>query len=192
MKKLFPLALVAALAAFPLFAEDQEDTVDTLDLLEPEVSEKDDKPAIWPAFFAIGELPATPDLVGVRITVPFSTRQENVTGLDLGFWGRSVYFEGFQLNILRNDARDYCSGVQAGFYNSVGRGNGVGVQFGLWNEASSMVGVQGGLVNLVGEAQGFQIGLINRAESLYGAQIGIINIIRDSDLPFFPVINIGF
>ena len=61
--------------------------------------------AVWPAFFALGEYPANPDVVGLRLTIPFSTRQENVTGLDLGFWGRSVYFEGIQVNLTEAFAR---------------------------------------------------------------------------------------
>ena len=49
-----------------------------------------------------------------------------------------------------------------------------------------------GLVNLVGEAQGFQIGLINRAETMVGYQVGLINVIRDAELQFFPIVNIGW
>jgi hypothetical protein len=79
-----------------------------------------------------------------------------------------------------------------GLYNSVGRGDLVGIQAGLWNEALSMRGVQAGLVNLAGEAEGFQVGLINRAETMHGYQVGLINIIRDAEYQFCPVVNIGF
>jgi len=40
--------------------------------------------------------------------------------------------------------------------------------------------------------QGFQFGLINRAESMYGFQLGGVNVIRESELTFFPIMNIGF
>ena len=55
-----------------------------------------------------------------------------------------------------------------------------------------MRGVQLGLVNLGGEMQGFQFGLINRCETMHGYQVGLINVIRDAELQFCPVVNIGF
>ncbi len=188
MKKLVMLTAVAALAA-PLFAQ--------------ETAKKDEKPeqaqetrrttnAVWPAFFAIGEFPANPDVVGLRLTIPFSTQQENVTGLDLGLWGRSIYFEGIQVNLLRNDVKDRCAGFQVGCYNSIGSGEMLGLQVGLWNEANALRGFQVGLVNVSGETEGFQVGLINRAETMHGYQIGLINVIRDAELQFFPIVNIGF
>jgi len=188
MKKVFLLAATAALA---------------LPVLAQEVAPKAEEPAqpreerrresgMWPAFFAICEYPDAYDVVGLRLTIPFSTRQENVTGIDLGLWGRSVTFEGLMLSILRNDVKDDLSGFQVGLYNSVGGGDLFGIQAGLWNEAGHMRGIQAGLVNVAGEARGFQVGLINRSETMYGYQVGLINIIRDAELQFFPVLNIGF
>ena len=187
MKKLVMLTAVAALAA-PLLAQE---------------AAKDEKPAqaqesrratnaVWPAFFAVSEFPANPDVVGLRLTIPFSTRQEGVTGLDLGFWGRSTYFEGIQVNILRNDVKDRCAGFQVGLYNSIGSGEMLGLQVGLWNEANALRGFQVGLVNVSGETQGLQVGLVNRAETMYGYQVGLINVIRDAELQFCPIVNIGF
>lgn len=187
MKKLVMLAAAAALAA-PLFAQE---------------TAKDEKPAqaqeqrsasnaVWPAFFAVSEFPANPDVVGLRLTIPFSTRQEGVTGVDVGFWGRSTYFEGIQVNVLRNDVKDRCAGVQVGFYNSIGSGEMLGVQAGLWNEANTLRGVQAGLVNVSGETEGFQVGVINRAETMHGYQVGLVNVIRDAELQFFPIVNVGF
>ena len=148
--------------------------------------------AMWPAFLAFCEFPNSPDVIGLRFTIPFSTVQENVTGIDIGLWGRSMYFEGLQFNVLRNDVIDAAAGFQFGLYNSIGRGDMMGIQAGLWNEAQSFRGVQCGLVNTVGEGEGLQVGLINRAETLSGYQVGLINVIRDAELAFFPVINIGF
>ena len=148
--------------------------------------------AQWPAFFAIGEYPSTPDLVGLRITIPYSTKQENVTGLDLGLWGRSQYFEGVQVNVLRNDVKDRAAACQVGFYNSIGMADLLGIQVGLWNESGCISGVQAGLVNLAGEMSGVQVGLINRTEEMYGFQVGLINIIRDAELQFCPIVNVGF
>ena len=115
-----------------------------------------------------------------------------MTGIDLGLWGRTLTFEGLMLNILRNDVKDDLSGFQVGLYNSVGGGDLFGIQAGLWNEAGHMRGIQAGLVNVACEARGFQVGLINRSETMYGYQVGLINIIRDAELQFCPVLNIGF
>ena len=188
MKKHISLALVAAVA-FPLFAQEAEGT-------EEEQAQSRETPRresrMWPAFFAISEFPASPDIIGLRLSIPFSTVQENVTGIDLGLWGRALYFQGIQLNLVRNDVKDELSGFQVGLYNTVGGGQLLGLQAGLFNEANSLRGAQVGLVNLGGEVQGLQVGLINRSETMVGYQIGLINVIRDNEMQFCPIINIGW
>lgn len=198
MKKLFPLALVAAFA-IPLCAEPAAPETETDELaldddssLAVQVDAPRKNSAMWPAFIGVWEFPETPDLVGVRFTIPWSTKQENITGFDLGFWGRSEYFEGVQCNVLRNDVKDVCSGIQCGIYNSVARGDLLGIQVGIWNESLAHRGVQLGIVNVSGDTQGFQFGIINRSETMYGFQVGLINIIRDAEIQFCPVINVGF
>ena len=190
MKKLALLTAVAV-ASMSLFAQEEAKQEPA-----PAAAQAEETPRVtdnvWPAFFAICEWPANPDVVGLRLTIPFSTRQDNITGIDLGFWGRSFYFEGIQVNILRNDVKDRCAGFQVGLYNSIGSGEMFGIQAGLWNEANAVRGIQAGLVNVAGEAQGLQVGLINRAETMYGYQVGLVNIIRDAELQFFPILNIGF
>ena len=188
MKKMLSFALIAAVAA-PLFA--QEAGVAEEKSNQPR-EERRRESNVWPAFFAICEFPANPDVTGLRLTLPFSTKQENISGIDLGLWGRSLYFQGIQLNVLRNDVKDEMSGFQVGLYNSIGSGQLLGLQAGLLNEAHQMRGVQAGLVNLCGTAEGFQIGLINRAETMTGYQVGLINVIRDAELQFFPIVNIGW
>ena len=188
MKKLMSVALVAGLA-FNLAA--QEASPDD-EARKVQREERRSESAIWPAFFAIGEFPASPDVIGLRLTIPFSTRQENVTGIDLGLWGRSMYFQGVQVNVLRNDVRDDAAAFQFGLYNSIGGGNLLGIQAGLFNEANSVRGLQCGIVNVAGEAQGFQVGVFNRAETMYGFQVGVINVIRDAEIEFMPLVNIGF
>lgn len=186
IKKLLALALVASVVC-PVFAEDGE-----TDQGGAKKQERAEESTAWPAFFAICQFPACPDVAGLRLTVPFSTRQDNVTGIDLGLWGRAQYFEGIQVNVLRNDVKDTMSGFQFGLYNSIGHGEMLGLQAGLWNESGCVRGFQIGLVNVAGEAQGLQVGLINRAETMYGFQVGLINVIRDAELQFFPIINIGW
>lgn len=191
----FVLPLCAATAAPEMVtAEDVADelTVEEDNRLDVKVDAPRKNVALWPAFIAIWDFPETPDLVGLRITVPCSTKQENVTGLDVGFWGRSEYFEGIQLNVLRNDVWDSCAGIQVGCYNSVARGDLFGIQVGLWNESMSHRGIQFGAINVSGDSQGLQIGLINRSETMYGFQLGLINIIRDAEFQFMPILNVGF
>ena len=194
MKKLLVVASLAV-ACGSVFADGDildEMAADTEQPLEVETEAEPIREAIWPAFFAFAEWPETPDLIGVRLTIPFSTKQESVTGIDIGLWGRCRDFEGVQLNLLRNDVKDTLGGAQVGFYNSVNRGDLFGIQLGLFNEANSFRGVQAGIINVTGDGEGFQVGIFNRAETFYGFQIGLINVIRDAEIPVFPIVNIGF
>ncbi len=193
MKKLLTLAALAALS-INSYAQESVDATDVVDdnPLAVQVEAPRKQVAAWPAFFAVGDLPETPDLIGLRITIPWSTKQESVTGFDLGLWARTQFFEGFAFNVFRNDVKDQLTGVQVSLYNSAAQADALGLQVGLWNEVGSMNGLQVGLVNTVGAMGGFQVGVINRAEELYGFQIGVINIIRDAEMRFCPVINIGF
>ncbi len=144
----------------------------------------------WPVWFAFNDVEDV-DVVGLRLTLP-SGQCEQVSGMDLGLIGRSQYYNGIQINLLRNDVKDELSGWQIGLYNTAGRCDVCGLQTGLWNESQTVFGFQVGLVNLADYAKGFQVGLINRSETLYGYQLGLINIIRGSELPFCPLLNIGF
>ena len=146
--------------------------------------------APWPVWLAFNSTKNI-DVVGLRLTLPYG-ECESVTGVDLGFYGRCRYFEGFQLNILRNEAQDIMSGAQVGIYNSAGRADLKGFQLGLFTEARSMRGVQVGLINIADSICGFQVGLINRCETMYGFQVGGVNVIRESEMVFCPIVNIGF
>ena len=184
MKKLLVLAAVAAFAAATHAAEQA--------VQEPAERDGGAQSAVWPSVFAICEWPYSPDLIGLRVTIPFSTTQESITGFDIGLWGRCMDFEGVQFSLLRNDVKDSFGGAQAGFYNSINRGDLCCIQFGVINEAQSFRGLQVGGINVTGDGYGFQVGLINRAETFYGLQVGLINVIRDAEVPVLPVLNIGF
>ncbi|MEI7901242.1 MAG: hypothetical protein WCK89_13400 [bacterium] len=141
----------------------------------------------WPVWFAFNDSDNV-DVVGLRLTLPWG-QCEQVSGLDVGFVGRSTYFSGIQINVLRNDVKDTLQGWQIGCYNSAGLSDAFGIQTGLWNEAKTISGIQAGLINLADYSKGFQIGIINRVEGMNGYQVGLINIIRDSRVPFMPLIN---
>lgn len=183
MKKVIFVSCMV-LAAVTAFA--QEQAADSAVQQPKPQSEKAPWP-VWVTFNSTRDV----DVVGLRMTLPYGAC-ESVTGFDIGFFGRCRYFEGFQMNILRNDVADVMAGVQGGIYNSAGRADFVGVQLGLWNEARSIRGLQVGLVNLADHAKGAQLGIINRAEAMYGFQVGIVNIIRESELAFCPILNVGF
>ena len=181
MKKLI-IGVCAVALALSAAAQEQESAAGA----PPSKTERASWP-IWVAFNSTKNI----DVIGARLTLPYGAC-ENVTGFDLGFFGRARYFEGLQLNILRNDVADSFAGVQVGIYNSAGRADAIGFQIGLWNEAHSFRGCQIGLVNLAEVGTGLQVGLINRAEALYGFQAGLVNVIRESEFVFIPIVNVGF
>ena len=184
MKKTL-MALCAVLACAVVFAQEAAPAPASAAAQTP-----DTRRAPWPVWLAFNSTKNI-DVVGLRLTLPYG-ECEGVTGVDLGFYGRCRYFEGFQLNILRNDAKDSLAGFQIGLYNSCGRADMLGIQIGLWNEARSFKGFQVGLVNLTDTGSGIQVGIINRAEAFYGFQGGAVNVIRENDFAFLPLFNVGF
>ena len=188
MKKL--IMGICAMAVCASFAQDKAGNAPAAQPAQAETAPAvQAEKAMWPVPVALNSTKDI-DVVGMRFTLPYG-ECENVTGFDIGLFGRCRYFEGIQLNLIRNDVKDVLAGIQIGLYNSAARADLMGFQIGLWNEAQSFRGFQIGLVNVANSAYGFQIGLINRAESAYGFQAGGINIIRESDMPFLPLVNIG-
>jgi hypothetical protein len=144
----------------------------------------------WPVWFTFSGSEDV-DVIGLRI--PVGGYCDQVTGFEMGLVGRCRYFNGFQMNVFRSAVEDEMAGWQFSFlYNSIGHGNGLGIQSALWNESQIFSGLQFGLVNLADYCNGFQIGIINRAEDLYGFQFGLVNVIRNSTMPFCPIMNVGF
>ena len=169
MKKTL-MALCAVLACAAVFAQEAAPAP------APAAANASDTKAPWPVWLAFNSVEDI-DVVGLRLTLPYG-ECESVTGFDLGVYGRCRYFEGLQANILRNEALDVMAGIQAGIYNTAGRADLTGLQVGLWNEVRSMRGVQ--------------VGIINVADSVQGFQVGGVNVIRESEIAFFPIVNIGF
>lgn len=129
------------------------------------------------------------DVAGIRIGIPYG-KNDSVTGIDFGLWGKSTYMYGIQCNLLANIVTDRAGAFQLSIYNK--SASLIGAQAGLWNNAGGTVGIQFGLLNLADEIEGFQIGLVNRADLMHGFQAGLVNVIRSSPLPFCPLVNIGF
>lgn len=129
------------------------------------------------------------DVAGLRLGLPYGVN-DSVTGVDIGLWGKSDYAWAIQINVLHNNVRDEMGGIQISCLNDAGHLD--GIQIGLWNMAASADGFQIGLLNLTDQMYGFQIGLVNRTEIMHGYQIGLVNVIRESSVPFAPVINFHF
>lgn len=129
------------------------------------------------------------DVAGLRLGIPYG-RNDSVTGIDIGLWGKSTYLYGFQVNVLANLVTDRAGAIQLSIYNDTR--SLVGIQAGLWNNTGGMTGLQVGLLNLADEFEGFQIGVVNRSEIMHGFQVGLVNVIRSAPLPFCPLVNVGF
>ena len=143
---------------------------------------------IWPSNFQL--VPDEINIAGLKLNLPFS-RNDNISGLDLGIASSSKVAAAVQVNILINRNHDEYSGLQASLINLNGNAN--GIILGLWNVADDKTrGLEVGLVNSSTEFKGLQVGLINYTEMMCGLQVGLINIITESRIPFFPIINFCF
>lgn len=189
-KMIFSLAMAAACAWAQDASKADAESAKVAPAVQQPAREVKAEKAPWPVCIAFNSTKNI-DVIGLRFNCLYGAC-EGLTGFDLGLIGRCRYMEGFQLNLLRNEAEDVMTGFQIGFYNTAGRADLLGIQAGLWNEAQSIRGIQAGIINVANTVSGIQVGLINRSESLYGVQVGAVNVIRSSDLSFLPFINVGF
>lgn len=83
-------------------------------------------------------------------------------------------------------------GLQWAYGANLCHGDFYGFQDACSNYANRLHGVQFGLVNMSHDVHGLQVGVINTAEEMSGVQVGILNFIRNSKLPFFPIVNAKF
>ena len=144
--------------------------------------------AIWPSRLQV--VPEYIDVSGLKLNLPFG-RNQSIVGFDAGIASSSSKTSALQINLL-NRVHDNYAGLQVGILNQTG--NSSGVQIGVLMNATDSIakGIQIGLINTSLEMSGLQIGLINYTEFMTGFQIGVINIIRESIIPFFPIINFCF
>lgn len=148
------------------------------------------------------------DVGPLRISI-IAGRNRDVYGLDLGLVGNmsTEEFTGFQAAGIFNRVGHSDGAVQfAGIFNhscgdfaglqvaiaNIVDGEMDGLQIGLYNRSSVLDGMQLGFVNIIDSGDGIQIGVINSARELDGLQIGVINVIRDSTMPFLPIVNFAF
>ena len=161
-------------------------------------------------------VPAEKDVCGLRLNLPLGGN-DNIYGLDLGFFGDARNSKGIQLNLIGNSTGNvleltdnYQQGIQLAGLLNLNFGNSDGIQIaGFANIAFSVVqgmqiagvknmgpdvrGIQiAGLLNFAESVRGVQIGLINVTQELSGLQIGLINYIGESPVPILPIINLKF
>lgn len=112
---------------------------------------------------------------------------------------------GLQLAVLFNEASKDFRGAQVGLFNKGKLGattwfehHRIGfTSYGQWVAANyygveNMRGLQLGLFNKAENMKGLQIGVVNMADTMTGLQIGLVNIIKESSVPFLPIINAHF
>lgn len=172
-------------------------------------------PAAGTSPFAISLVPAIGlpgeawDVAGLRINLLVG-RHRDVWGFDVGLLGNEVSddFEGVEAaglfnRVGRSDGAWQAAGIlnrcEGDFYGLQTAGalnwtDGAveGLQIALVNRATELSGLQIGLYNAIDRGSGVQIGIVNAARSFDGLQIGVINVIRDSTMPFFPIVNFAF
>ena len=104
MKKAL-MALCVALACSVAFAQESAPAP-----ASAPVAAKASTKAAWPVWLAFNSAKDI-DVIGLRLTLPYG-KCESVTGFDLGIYGSCRYFEGLQVNILRNEAVDVMAGIR--------------------------------------------------------------------------------
>lgn len=155
---------------------------------------------------------AESDLTGLQIAAIGNKAKGEGVAFQIGGIGNLAEgdYGGFQLGLFGNYNKGDYAGLQfSGLLGNETSGRMSGFQMnGLWNTAGDMdgvqlssifnrvrqdgEGVQIGLLNISGSMKGLQIGAINYCRRMTGVQIGGVNIIKESPLPFFPIINASF
>ena len=144
--------------------------------------------SIWPNRLQV--VPDEIDVSGLKLNLPYG-RNNRIEGVDLGIASSSMNASALQINLL-NLTKEQYKGLQIGLANFAGASSGVCIGV-LMNSTDSIhKGLQVGIVNTALETSGVQIGLVNYTSFMVGFQIGIVNIIRESVIPFFPIVNFCF
>jgi hypothetical protein len=163
-------------------------------LLVPSISSAQEKPfqlsLIGPVMQLVDD---DADIKGLRINLIYGVNR-NVKGLDVGLVNRtSDSFKGLQYGLLGVSHGSF-TGWQNNWAANVAEADFMGLQTGFVNIVGTGEGVQfGGLYNSAEYMSGLQFSLVNFAEDFYGIQLGLINIIRSKDnFPILPLVNWKF
>jgi len=136
------------------------------------------------------------DMRGLQLSPLVGVNQAvTLTGFQFAMINQCYSGSGLQLAWWFSVASHDFSGAQLGMLNICD--NGVGLQLALFGNIAdrdfSGAQITSGFFNFcTGSMTGAQIGLINYAGKMTGVQIGALNIIKESPVPFLPVINAHF
>jgi hypothetical protein len=172
-------------------------------------------------FHPVQLFPKETRVQGLRIDLLYGVNDE-LSGVDLGLVNRTTGpTQGLQLGAFPFggvNITDSLDGLQfAGFWAGANFASGdvTGLQIagilGGMNIAGNLKGVQisglllglnmaqntrglqlATLYNQAEDMQGLQLGLVNICTRMRGVQIGLANVIKESKVPFFPIINASF
>ena len=132
------------------------------------------------------------NVYGIQVAYAFSVVKREMYGLQIGLAALSNDMCGLQIGPLVAYAEKHADVLQlAGVFAFAGTSMS-GAQLAAFTRTEDLHGVQIGVWNVATTASGMQIGAINYADSMSGIQIGAINIIKNSAVPFFPVVNMHF
>ena len=106
-----------------------------------------------------------------------------VGGLQAGGYAESDFVAGAQVAIVCR--ADELAGLQIGVAN-------ICLDLDDFSNAGDMAGAQIGVVNVCNRGAGLQVGVWNHAKHFKGVQLGLVNVIEDHEIPFLPVLNVGF
>ena len=131
--------------------------------------------------------------IGVGTSVMVDAKMNGLM-VSLAFNWNSGGGNGLSAALVFNRLDGLFRGVQYAVGANICEGEFRGLQYSAWasNYASRMRGAQYGIVNLSHDCCGLQLGIVNMTEEMSGVQIGILNFIRNSPLPFFPILNAHF
>ncbi len=106
-----------------------------------------------------------------------------VGGLQAGGYAESDFVAGTQVAIVCRT--DSLAGLQVGVAN-------ICMDLDDFANAGDMAGAQIGVVNVCNRGAGLQVGVWNHAKHFEGVQLGLVNVIEDHEVPFLPILNVGF
>lgn len=132
-------------------------------------------------YFRCAEQGEKATYIGIQLAA-LNNYADSLIGLQLGGEvSAATRMRGVQLSGMVSGCLDGAGLIVAGISTQVETGGDfTGIQLALlWNRCA-------------GEIRGVQIGLINYAKQLHGVQIGAVNIIKESSVPFLPLVNAHF
>lgn len=194
MKKLI-LSVVALAVSSAVFAQSPERSVVpvNLGLFDPcQIADRTDDVH----GFQLGILwDRCQDMYGISVAGGGNVIHGQMLGISAALGFNSV--EPDSLGIMWSLGFNRCTGDFGGYSSCFGanicHGHFRGFQYGFCsNYAAALHGVQLGIVNSSHDCHGLQVGIFNMTEEMSGIQVGILNFIKNSSLPFFPIVNAHF